>query len=97
MFSKIKNLFYVKDRINFNITTTVIDEKQGVCVTGKLSVPRKEFEEFLNNNGYELMSSVSKNTKILITDNPCFFACISFHLSILSDSSGVIFPIVLFC
>lgn len=68
--SKIKNSFYVKDRIDFNVTVNAADEKQGVCVTGKLSVPRKEFEEFLNDNGYELMSSVSKNTKILITDNP---------------------------
>lgn len=49
--------------------STSSNDLQGVCVTGKLSVPRKEFEEFLKSNGYKLMQTVSKNTKVLITSD----------------------------
>lgn len=66
--TKFKNAFYVEHRINFKV-----EEKQmsiPVVVTGKLSVPRKEFEKYLNENGFELTGSVNKNTKVLITDNP---------------------------
>ena len=66
--TKFKNAFYVEHRINFNI-----EEKETsipVVVTGKLSVPRKEFEKYLIEHGFELTGSVNKNTKVLITDNP---------------------------
>ena len=47
-----------------------VDLKGDVCVTGKLSVKRKDFEKELMDNGWNLVSSVKKSTKFLITDNP---------------------------
>ena len=44
--------------------------KGDVCVTGKLSVKRKDFEKELMDNGWNPVSSVKKSTKFLITDNP---------------------------
>ena len=66
--SKIKNAIYVKDRIDF-----AYEEKEElipVVITGKLSVPRKEFEKYLNDNGYEVKGAINKDIKYLITDNP---------------------------
>ena len=47
-----------------------VDLKGDVCVTGKLSVKRKDFEEELKRNGWNPVSSVKKTTKYLVTDNP---------------------------
>lgn len=47
-----------------------IDLKGDVCVTGKLSVKRKDFEKELIDNGWNPVSSVKKTTKYLVTDNP---------------------------
>ena len=41
-----------------------------VCITGKLSMPRKAFEELLRNNGYVVKDDVTKKTKYLITNEP---------------------------
>lgn len=65
--SKIRSLSSV-----VNIKEAEISEskdKVKVAITGKLSVKRSEFEEFLRDHGYEV-SSISKETKYLITDNP---------------------------
>ena len=66
--SKIRNAKFVENRINYE--HIVKEELIPVVITGKLSVPRKEFEEFLNNNGYEVKGAISKDTQYLITDNP---------------------------
>jgi len=66
--SKFKNAFYVEHRVDFKV-----EEKEimiPVVITGKLSVPRKEFEKYLNDNGYEIKSSITKDIKYLVTDNP---------------------------
>ncbi len=39
------------------------------CITGKLSRPRKEIESYIINNGGNILSSVSKNTSYLITND----------------------------
>ena len=33
-------------------------------------MPRKKFEEYLNENGYEVKGAITKEVKYLITDNP---------------------------
>lgn len=67
--NKLLNARYVRHRINFNINK-VSNNLIPVVITGKLSVPRKEFEKYLLDNGYEVKSSINKNIKYLITDNP---------------------------
>lgn len=67
--SKMKNITYVFDRIIYNdvnVQTNLIP----VVITGKLSIPRKKFEEYLLNNGYEVKGNITKDTKYLIIDNP---------------------------
>ena len=66
--TKIKNAKYVQHRINYE--HDIKEELIPVVITGKLSVPRKEFEIYLNENGYEVKGSISKDIKYLITDNP---------------------------
>lgn len=66
--TKIKNAKYVQHRINYE--HDVKEELIPVVITGKLSVPRKEFETYLNEHGYEVKGAVNKDTKYLITDNP---------------------------
>lgn len=65
---KIKTAKYVQNRIDYTyeVQKTLIP----VVITGKLSVPRKEFEIYLNENGYEVKGAISKDVKYLITDNP---------------------------
>ena len=38
------------------------------CITGELSSPRAEFEKLIKKNGGLMVSSVSKNTSYLITN-----------------------------
>lgn len=66
--TKIKNAKFVEHRIEY--AHDIKEEMIPVVITGKLSVPRKEFEEFLNANGYEVKGAISKDVKYLITDNP---------------------------
>lgn len=66
--TKIKNAKYVQHRINYE--HDVKEELIPVVITGKLSIPRKEFETYLNENGYEVKGAISKDVKYLITDNP---------------------------
>lgn len=66
--TKLKNAKYVEHRIDFSHEE--IKELIPVVITGKLSVPRKEFEEFLNAHGFEVRSNISKDVRYLITDNP---------------------------
>ena len=50
--------------------SSIAESKGDVCVTGKLSVKRKDFEAELRQNGWNPVSSVKKDTKYLVTDNP---------------------------
>ena len=63
--SKFKRLKYIWDRIDLY---TDIDIKKKVCITGTLSVKRSDFEKELNEHGYELSSSVTRDTICLITN-----------------------------
>lgn len=68
-FSKIRNVLYILD--NVYVPDQVYKEFKGnVCVTGKLSVKRKDFESELVNAGYNPVSSVTSTTSFLVTDNP---------------------------
>ena len=65
--TKLKNAKYVEHRINYEYDKK--EELIPVVITGKLSVPRKEFETYLNENGYEVKGAISKDVKYLIADN----------------------------
>lgn len=66
--TKLKNAKLVEHRIDFSHDE--VKELIPVVITGKLSVPRKEFEEYLNVNGYEVKGTITKDVQYLITDNP---------------------------
>lgn len=40
-----------------------------VCMTGKSDIPRKQLTDIINAKGYEVASSVTKSTTILLTDD----------------------------
>lgn len=63
---KFKRLKYIKSRIVIDD----VEQKGKVAITGKLSVKRSAFEKELRDHGYEPVSSVTKDTKFLITDDP---------------------------
>ena len=65
---KLKNITYLSF-VHCNHTSDV-GYRGDVCVTGKLSVKRKDFEEELRQQGWNPVSSVKKDTKYLVTDNP---------------------------
>ena len=65
---KLKNITYLSS-VHCNHTSNV-ESKGDVCITGKLSVKRKDFEKELRQNGWNPVSSVKKDTKYLVTDNP---------------------------
>lgn len=65
---KLKNITYLSS-VHCNHTSDV-GSKGDVCVTGKLSVKRKDFEEELRHHGWNPVSRVKKGTKYLVTDNP---------------------------
>ena len=69
--NKFSRLRYIIDRIVYSEDEVVseIQIKGKVAITGKLSVPRKQFEHELMSHGYELRE-ISKDTKFLITDDP---------------------------
>jgi DNA ligase (NAD+) len=45
----------------------VLDQEK-ICITGALSLPRNEMEILIKKNGGQIVSSVSKNTTILLTN-----------------------------
>lgn len=65
---KFSRLKFIWSRIYF--VSIDVESKGKVAVTGKLSVKRSEFEKELKAAGYEPTSTVNKETKFLITDNP---------------------------
>lgn len=65
---KLHRLSFIKD----NIIWKAVKQKEevSVCITGKLSVKRSEFEWELKATGFTPVSSVTKKTQYLITDDP---------------------------
>ncbi len=64
---KLKRLKYIENQIIWKAETS---DKGKVAITGKLSVSRSMFETELKNHGYTPSSSITKDTAMLITDNP---------------------------
>ena len=65
---KLHRLTFIKDNIIWKPSKS--KEEIQVCITGKLSVKRSEFERELKTVGFTPVSSVTKKTQYLITDNP---------------------------
>lgn len=61
----INNKDIVKDSFNNNVK-----EKGQVVITGKLSMKRADFENILKQNGWFVVSKVSKDVRYLITNTP---------------------------
>ena len=85
---KLHRLSFIKDNIIWKPSKS--KEEIQVCITGKLSVKRSEFERELKAAGFTLVSSVTKKTQYLITDNPNSgssknIAAKKFGISILSE------------
>lgn len=67
--NKVLNARYIENRIIYKQYEEP-KELIPVVITGKLSVPRKQFEQYLSENGYEAKGAINKSIKYLITDNP---------------------------
>lgn len=65
---KLSRLNLIYKQIEWSVET--VEHKGEVCITGKLSVKRSEFEKELKSAGYTISSSVKKSTSYLITDDP---------------------------
>ena len=65
---KFGRLKYIYNNIQFEASDTNSD-KIKVAITGSLSIPRKQFEQLLNSNGF-ILTDITKDTKYLITDDP---------------------------
>lgn len=66
-------------------------ENLSFAITGELSVPRKEIENIIEDNGGKISSSVTKNTSYLITnetssDSSKFLAAKKLNIPILTES-----------
>lgn len=66
---KFANLNYISNSIIWESTTS-IKHKGDIAITGKLSISRDKFNDELKAFGYNPVSSVNKNTLMLITDDP---------------------------
>ena len=67
-YHKFSRLNFIKDLIDWDVAD--VPEKGEICITGKLSVKRSEFEKELKAAGFTVSGSVKKTTKYLITDDP---------------------------
>lgn len=65
---KFMRLHFISDNIIWK--EDKVECKGKVAITGKLSVKRSKFEEELKARGYQPTSSINKETKFLITDDP---------------------------
>ena len=65
---KFKRLKFIYNNIQFQDEFSN-NSRIKVAVTGSLSIPRKQFEKILNDNGF-VLGDINKDTKYLITDNP---------------------------
>lgn len=68
---KLSTLKYLRNRIIYPSTDNVAAaDLIPVCITGKLSMPRKQFEDLLKAHGYVVKEDVSKKVMYLITNEP---------------------------
>lgn len=68
--NKFLRLSLIYSRVDVeDVTTSSVAQMRRVAVTGKLSVPRKQFEEELKQAGFAI-KDISSDTVCLITDNP---------------------------
>lgn len=65
---KLTRLWNIKDNIIWE--EDEVEQNGKVAITGKLSVKRQEFELELKRYGYEPVSTINKETKFLVTDDP---------------------------
>lgn len=65
---KLKRLSFIRENI-VDDNVEHIESKGDICITGKLSVKRKDFEKEVEKAGYSVVSKVKKDTKFLITDD----------------------------
>lgn len=65
---KFKRLKFIYKNIQFS-DNFPNNSRIRVAITGSLSVPRKQFEQLLNENGF-VLGDINKDTKYLITDDP---------------------------
>jgi len=65
---KFKRLNLIKENLVFDNENSN-NSKIKVAITGSLSIPRKSFEQLLNNKGF-IVGDITKDTKYLITDDP---------------------------
>lgn len=64
---KLSNILLIENNLE---KLEPVKHKGSVCITGKLSMKRKDFESLLEANGYQTTSSVTQNTDWLITNTP---------------------------
>lgn len=69
-YDKLSKLYYIADRIVYPDSSNAVAAVDliPVCITGKLTVSRKIFEDRLNNSGYVVKDDVTSKTKFLITN-----------------------------
>lgn len=67
-FDKVKHIRHIIEQIDWSEPKQTVETIQ-VAITGKLSMPRNQFEQLLSANNFKL-SDVNKDTAVLITDNP---------------------------
>lgn len=67
-FDKVKHIRHIVEQIDWSEPEQAYETIQ-VAITGKLSMPRNQFEQLLSANNFKL-SDVNKDTAVLITDNP---------------------------
>ena len=65
---KFKRLNFIAKNLQFQ-TESNDTSRIKVAITGSLSIPRKQFEQILNENGF-ILADITKDTKYLITDDP---------------------------
>lgn len=61
---------FIADTIVIPEVAEVSADAIHVCITGKLSMARKQFEQLLNAGGYVVKEDVTRKTKYLITNEP---------------------------
>lgn len=66
--NKFKRLNYINRNLVFEDNFSN-NSRIKVAITGSLSVPRKQFEQLLNDNGF-ILGDITKDTKYLLTEDP---------------------------
>lgn len=72
---EMENTYYYWNRIahrirKWDVSQNEVKYKMAVVVTGEVSMVRKDFEKYMADNGVELKSSVTKDVKYLVSNQP---------------------------